>query len=287
MREYNEQHCWQYDIRLKNYEQDLIDSGFTREYTESLTVHDFEIRLVEDKKERQKLKAFIERHEWLGNLSQMTTHWFGAYHKNVLAGVVLFNMPNAFSKILGEDTPKLERLISRGACISWSPKCLASHMISKCIKIMVKITPYRLFTCYADLEAKEAGTIYSSLNFYCLGQSSGTTTRYINPYSGKVVSDRFFRTTSAYKKYCKELEIEWSKQWNKENGRINISAIPKDIMDQLRQYSKDKQNSCEKIESPSKYKFCYILGRCKQETKVLRKLFHSLNKTYQYPKRLT
>ena len=285
MREYNESHCWQYDIRLKNYEQDLEESGFTREYVDSLTVHDFEIRLVTDKKERAKMKAFIERHECLGNLSQMTTHWFGAYHKGLLAGVVLFNMPNAFSKILGEDTPRLERLISRGACISWSPKCLASHMISKCMKIMVKTTPYRLFSCYADLEAKEMGRIYSSLNFFCLGQSSGTTTRYINPYTGKIVSDRFFRTTSAYKKYCKELGIEWSKSWNKENGRINISAIPEDIMKQLRQYSKDKQNSCEKIEAPSKYKFCYILGRCKQETKVLRKLFHSLNKTYPYPKR--
>jgi hypothetical protein len=285
MREYKEKHCWQYDIRLKNYDQDLLESGFSQEYVNSLTVHDFEIVFVEDKKEKAKLKAFIERHEWLGNLSQMTTHWFGAYHKGVLAGVVLFNMPNAFSKMLGEDTPKLERLISRGACISWSPKCLASHMISKCMQIMVRTTPFRLFTAYSDVEAKEIGTIYQSLNFYYLGQNSGTTTRYINPYTGKIVSDRFFRTTSAYKKYCKELGITWSKSWNKENGRINISAIPKETMDQLRKYSREKQASATKIEAPTKHKYCCVSGNGSLETKGLRKKFLENNKVYPYPKR--
>lgn len=282
---YKENHCWQYDIRLKNYEKDLLESGFSNEYINALTVHDFEIKVISDKLERAKMKAFIERHEWLGNLSQMTTHWFGSYHKGVLAGVILFNMPNAFSKALGENTPQLERLISRGACISWSPKCLASHMLMWCIKWMVKNTQYRLFVAYSDIEAKEIGQIYQACNFFYLGNSSGTNTRYINPYTGKIVSDRFFRTTSAYKKYCKELGIDWSKSWNKENGRINIKAIPEDIMNRLRIYSKEKQQSSEKIIAPSKHKYAYILGKCKQETKVLREQFKKLNKTHEYPKR--
>lgn len=282
-KEYIEDHCWQYDIRLKNLEEDLKLSGFTKAYTQSLRVNDFDFKLVIDKSEKKKLSEFIVRHEWLGNLSQMTTHWFAAYHKDTLAGVILFNMPNAFSKMLGENTKELERLISRGACISWSPKNLASAFLMWCINWMAKNTQYRLFTAYSDPQAKEIGTIYQACNFYYLGKSSGTQSRYINPYTGKIVSDRFFRTTSAYKKYAKELSITWDKKWNKENGRINIQTIPDDVMCVLREYSKEKQNNSEKIEYPSKHKYAYILGKNKQETKVLRIQFLTNNKTYNYP----
>ena len=102
---YNKDHCWQYDIRLKNLEEDLAKCGLTKEYVETLRVSDFSFKNITDKKEQQKLKQFIERHEWLGNLSQYTTHWFACYHKNIIAGVILFNMPNAFSKF-SEKTPK-------------------------------------------------------------------------------------------------------------------------------------------------------------------------------------
>ena len=73
---YDKDQCWQYDIRVKNLEKDLAECGFTREYIETLRVPDFSFVNVTDKKEQQKLKQFIERHEWLGNLSQYTTHWF-------------------------------------------------------------------------------------------------------------------------------------------------------------------------------------------------------------------
>ncbi len=284
MRDYSEKHCWQYDIRLKNIDLDLKEANFTENYTHNLTVNDFEYKHVVDTKEKQEHKKFIERHEWLGNLSQMTTHWFGAYHNGKLAGVILFNMPNAFSKILGENTPDLERLISRGACISWSPKCLASSFMMWCINWMVKNTQYRLFTAYSDPEAKELGTIYQACNFYYLGKNSGTLTRYINPYSGKIVSDRYFRTTSAYKKYAKELGIQWQKSWNKPNGRINISAVPKEIMDQLRKKSKEKISETQPIISTYKHKYVYVLGENKKETKKLRKEFELRNKTFPYPK---
>lgn len=283
-RVYNENHCWQYDIRLKNLDEDLKSSGFSLSYTNNLKVQDFDFKIVTDKEEKRKLTEFITRHEWLGNISQMTTHWFAAYHKDQLAGVILFNLPNAFSKLLGEDTPELERLISRGACISWSPKNLASTFLMWCINWMAKNTQYRLFVAYSDPEAKEIGTIYQACNFYYLGQASGTTTRYINPYTGKMVSDRFFRTTSAYKKYANELGIKWEKSWNKENGRIKISAIPDEIMNTLRSVSKEKQSSAQKIECPVKHKYAYIMGRNKQDTKVFRKAFLSLNKVYPYPK---
>ena len=279
---YNKKHCWQYDVRLKNLEEDIINSGFTKEYIDSLSVKDFEYKVVLDKSERTKLKEFIERHEFLGNLSQYTTHWFGAYHKDILAGVTLLNMPNAFSKLLGDNTHKIERLISRGACISWSPKNLASSFLMWVINWMVKNTDYRLFTAYADPTAKELGTIYQACNFYYLGQKSGTTTRYINPYTDKIVSDRFFRTRSAYKKYAKELGIQWEKSWTNDQKML-WENIPDEIEKQLRNYSKLKQSESTKIEMPSKHKYAYVKGATKRETKRLRTLFEQLNKIYPYP----
>lgn len=280
---YDKNHCWQYDIRLKNLEQDLIEANLTPEKANSLRVSDFTFKEITDKKERQNLKKFIERHEWLGNLSQFTTHWFGCYYNDILAGVILFNMPNAFSKMLGENTPKLERLISRGACISWSPKNLASSFMMWSIKHMVKTTDYRLFTAYSDPTAKELGTIYQACNFYYLGQSAGTTTRYINPYSGKIVSDRFFRVRSAYKKYAKDLGIAWGKDWNNDQKML-WENIPDDIERLLRERSKFMQKNAEKIIMPSKHKYAMVLGRTKKETEELRRLFEERNKTFKYPK---
>lgn len=283
LNEYDKDQCWQYDIRVKNLEEDLAECGFTKEYVETLRVLDFSFVNVTDKHEQQKLKHFIERHEWLGNLSQYTTHWFACYHKGIIAGVILFNMPNAFSKTLGENTKELERLISRGACISWSPKNLASSFLMWCIKWMVYNTQYRLFTAYSDPTAKELGTIYQACNFYYMGQTAGTTTRYINPYTGKVVSDRYFRQKTAYRKFAKELGIEWQKEWSHNTG-MNWDKIPTEIEKKLRDYSKYKQTMSEKISMPSKHKYAYVLGKDKKETKQLRKLYEERNKTYPYPK---
>jgi len=280
---YNEDHCWQYDIRVKNFDDDLKEAGFTKEYVENLRVSDFVFVSVEDKKERQELKKFIERHEWLGNLSQYTTHWFACYHKEIIAGVILFNMPNAFSKIIGENTKDLERLISRGACISWSPKNLASSFLMWCIKWMVNNTQYRLFTAYSDPTAKELGTIYQACNFYYMGQKFGTTTRYINPYTGKVVSDRYFRQKTAYRKFAKELGIEWQKDWHHNTG-MNWHNVPDEIEKKLRDYSKYKQSVSEKITMPPKHKYAYVLGNNRRETRKLRRIFEKRNKTYEYPK---
>ena len=59
--------------------------------------------------------------------------------------------------------------------------------------------------------------------------------------------------------------------------------VPDDIETKLREQSKLKQANAEKIPMPSKHKYAYVLGRNKRETKKLRKLFESRNKTYPYP----
>lgn len=282
-RDYDQPHCWQYDIRLRNREQDLAEAGLTEEYVQGLSTSDFYFTIVEDAEERRRLKEFIERHEWLGNLSQYTTHWFAAYHQDVLAGVLLFNLPNAFSKMLGEQTPELERLISRGACISWSPKNLASNFVMWSIRWMAENTQYRLFTAYSDPMAKELGTIYQACNFYYLGNKSGTGTRYINPYTGKIVSDRFFRVRSAYRKYAKELGLEWQPNWCS-NTKMLWENIPDDYEEQLRAQSKLRQSQAQKVVVPPKHKYAMVRGSNKKETSELRGLFLARNKVYPYPK---
>lgn len=281
---YNEDHCWQYDIRLKKEAEDreYIMSTFGIPI-ENISINDFEIKQIITKEDKQSAIEFIKRYEWLGTITQYSTHYYGAYYKGVLGGVTIFSMPNAFSKLLGENTSELERLVSRGACASWTPKGLASHFLMESIKQMVATTQYRLFTAYSDPTAKELGTIYQATNWYYLGQKSGTTTRYINPYTGRVVSDRFFRQKTAYKKYAKEMGIEWQKEWTGKSG-VNWELIPDDIEQKLRAHGKEKQANSKSIEYPNKHKYAYVLGRSKLETKRLRKKLEENVKIYPYPK---
>lgn len=279
---YNKKHCWQYDIRLNNYNEDLERSNLSEDDVKDLKVGDFEMKFEDKKVVWTEAKDFIERHEWLGKMGLYPTYIFTARYNGILAGVLSFDIPNAFSKLLGEDTKTMERLIGRGACISWSPKNLASSMIGTAIKTLVKTTPYRLFTAYSDVEAKELGTIYQACNFYYLGQKSGTGYQY-QIREDKWVSDRYFRSRSVYKKIAKNDGIEWQKEWQK-GDRVFFNLMPKEIEDRIKQKSKDYQNSCKKRKVVPKHKYAYVLGENKRETKALRKIFEDRNKTYEYPK---
>lgn len=284
LKTYNESYCWQYNIRLQKEKEDrlFILNNFNIS-PDNIKISEFDIIPILSKERKTEAIDFIKRYEWLGTITQYSTHYFGAYYKGVLGGVVIFSMPNAFSKLLGSNTKDIERLISRGACASWTPKGLASCFIMKSIRWMVQNTQYRLFTAYSDPTAKELGTIYQACNFYYLGQKSGTTTRYINPYTGKIVSDRFFRQKTAYKKYANEIGIEWNNSWSCKTG-MNWDLVPDDIEKTLKQYGKDKQANSQKIEFPNKHKYAYVLGINKRETQELRKLFELKNKTFPYPK---
>lgn len=287
-RDYDGDSCWQYHIR----EQLLLDDlqsisamfGVDEDEILSLKVSDFEFRAVYDAQGQSEIKDFIVRYEWLGNMSQYPTHWYACYYQDVIAGATVFNMPNAFSKYLGEDTPRLERLISRGACASWTPKNLASALLMFAIKHMVANTEYRLFTAYSDPTAKELGTIYQACNFWYLGNNYGAAARYVNPYTGKLVSDRFFRQRTAYRRYAKELGIEFQSNWA-DNTKMLWQNIPDHVEQRLREYSREKQRQATRVEMPLKHKYAYVLGRDKRETKELRRQFLNNVKTvHEYPK---
>jgi len=275
--DYEKEHCWQYDIRLNNRIEDLKSLEPFGIDEKSLKISDFTFEYIskDDKATYLEAKEFIQRHEWLGKMSNYPTHLFISRFKTVLAGVVVMDMPAAFSNLLGANTRKMERLISRGACISWSPKNLASALIMYSIKWMAKNTDYRIFTAYSDPEAKELGTIYQACNFIYLGQNSGTSKMYQNP-SGRWVSDRWFRSRSFYKRVAKELNVEWNMEW--QNGDSIIwDRVPNDIEASIRRLAKTYLDAAPVKAQVKKHKYCYILGKDNRETKYLKKEFERIN----------
>lgn len=285
---YNKDHCWQYDIRLKNLREDLKIAGLTESDLKKIKVEDFNFSVwdKQDKETLNLIRDFIYRHEWLGSMPQRFTHIFMLHYKGHLAGVLVMATPNAFSKILGESTKDKEKLIARGACISWSPKNLASHLIMKSINWMVKNTKFRIFSAYSDPDARELGTIYQACNFIYLGQKSGGKYKLFDPNFPEkgYFSDREIRKISAYKRYSKELNIDWQKEWTGEKGKINWHLMSTEIENQLRKASKEYQKKCQVKKMKPKHKYIYLKGRNKSETKQLKKKFIENNKFLNFKK---
>jgi len=296
---YKENHCWQYEIRQQNLSNDLKEANLTKKEHQSLHINDFEFSYVdkEDKAQCDEIKQFIERHEWLGKLPIWLTHRFTARLKKngTLAGVIVMATPNAFSNILGEENKNKEKLISRGACISWSPKNLASWLLMKSIKWMVQKTEFRAFSAYSDPEAKELGTIYQACNFLYLGQKFGAGSQYLDPDNPKRgwFGSSGFADRSQIVRYAKQLGIEWQPEWYKFVGKkknykkVNWAAIPEDVAQQLKQRRQEHKERCQSRPAATKHKYLYVLGRSKKETKDLKKLFNQYNpklKNLEYPK---
>ena len=281
---YDKDWCYQYQKRLDTLQEDMRTYNWTEDDIKNISLDDFKFRYIDSDLEKAMATKFIKRYEWLGTVGSYPTHWFTATYKGILGGVIIMAMPNSFSKLLGDNTKSLERLISRGASASWCPFNLGSKFLMWAIKWMVNNTQYRLFTCYSDPQAKELGSIYQGLNFYYLGQKSGSCVRCVNPYNpDALISDRTFRARSMYKRYAKDLGITWHYNWNGDQS-IFWENIPDDIELQLREYSKLMYQKAIKIVFPNKHKYAFVLGRDKRETKELRKLFESRNTLYPYPK---
>ena len=284
IKNYDKDWCYQYQKRLDTLQEDMQMYGWTEDDINNISLDDFVFDCITSKSEKEEAKAFIKRYEWLETVGSFPTHWFTARYKGILGGVIIMGMPNSFSKLLGENTREIERLIARGASASWCPFNLGSKFLSWAMKWMVTNTRYRLFTCYSDPQAKEIGSIYQGLNFYYLGQKSGAMKRCVNPYNPNVlVSDRAFRARSMYKRYAKDLGIQWQPNWNNDQ-RMLWKNVPTDVEQKLRAYSKEMYQKSEKILFPNKHKYAYVLGRDKRETRELRAKFEQLNKTYPYPK---
>jgi hypothetical protein len=298
-KDYQGSKCWQAHISEVNLKEDLLEAGMSIEDPQKLQVSDFVFEYV-DKENREvcaEIKRFIERHEWLGKMPVWITQRFTARLKktNQLAGVIIMATPNSFSYLLGKDNKDLEKLIARGACISWAPKNLGSWLITKSIKWMVKNTQFRVFTAYSDPEAKELGTIYQACNFFYLGQQFGAGKQYLDPdnlergwFGSSGFSDR-----SQIVRYAKKLGIEFDKSWYKFVGKkknyrkVNWKTIPEDVAKVLKKEQAEHKARCKQRPAAVKHKYAFILGATKAETKKLRRLFGECNPGMlglEYPK---
>ena len=278
-KEYQGDKCWQAYVSEANRSEDLKAAKLTEETAATLRISDFEFAYVaKDQKDLCKeIREFIERHEWLAKLPNRPTHRFTARLKDgTLAGTIIMATPNAFSNLLGKENTNKEKLISRGACISWGPKNLGSWLIMSSIKWMVKNTDFRYFTAYSDPEAKELGTIYQACNFHYLGQTSGTSFQYLDPKHPEKgwFSDREFRKKSKYYKYAAALDIskETWKSWMKKYSP-DWTLVPPNIKVQIKAEEKKYREGCTKRAVLAKHKYCYILGRGKKDTKSLLRKF--------------
>jgi len=285
---YDKNHCWQYDLRLNTYDNDIVMLNSFNINSQELKIRDFTFEYIdnENKNMCKNVKKFIEKYEWLGKMPNRPTHRFIAKYNGILAGVIVMATPNSFSTYLGQTTKDIEKLISRGACASWTPKNLASSLLMWSIKWMVKNTKFRLFSAYSDTEAKEIGTIYQACNFYYIGQNFGSDKLFFDLNTPNIgwSSGRNFRKRSSYKKIAKENNIIWKDEWTK-NYSIIWDNIPIDIKNILIDKTKEKINNCLVRKTIKKHKYIYILGADNRETKKLRKIFLDNNNIYNYPKR--
>lgn len=279
--------CWQYIVRQQQFGNDLEKWDLTVQEQQALRISDFEFRHITkaNTKGVKDCYKFIETYEYLGKLAQRNTHFFGSYFKGMLSGVQVLSTPNAFSKLLGQDTHRIEKLLSRGACAAFTPRNLASWQIMNSIHWMVHNTEFRLFSGYADPRANERGQIYRACNFIELPGKHGGSVQLLDlerPEKGWF-SDREARKLSAYRKFAKELNIEWEKEWVNKSGGVNWSQVPPLIEEILRLRSKQYIASCEKRKLPPKRKFIYLKGRTKSETRQLFKQLYE-NNPKLYPK---
>ena len=79
-------------------------------------------------------------------------------------------------------------------------------MISTAMKHMVKNSPYRIFTGYADPTANENGIVYRATSFMHLGSRYGSYYEYLTDKGWQ--GSKIFTERSSFVRYAKELGIE-------------------------------------------------------------------------------
>ena len=251
--------CHQYKKKMEHFEDDLKTLPFN---PENVKASDFNLSPEPLSFE---IEEFIKKYEWLGTLGSSPKWCFTARYKGFLGGTILINEPTAYSTILGKDTQIYEALIQRGATASWTPKNLGSRFVMFSCKWMVLNTEKRAFVGYADPAAQERGIIYRACNFDYLGDSFGSTHLYRHPQWENDFSSQDLKRTSAFRKWCRENNIEIDKSWFKENGIKNLETIPIQIKTQWYEWIKKILSESEKIKIPSKMKYVLVLGKDRRE----------------------
>ena len=74
--DYDKPWCWQYEIRLRNLEDDKFWSMLSDEEIANLKPTDFDMYHTDNENEHKEMGEFIKRHEWLGTLPLYPSHYF-------------------------------------------------------------------------------------------------------------------------------------------------------------------------------------------------------------------
>lgn len=268
-------YCHQYNRKKETLSEDIANG---MPFDKSVQEFEFTQEIFSDEH-----RAFVERYEWLGTVGYAPKWIFTARVDGTLGGVVILTEPNGYT--LKDEGKKLEAQITRGATASWTPKNLGSKLVAFACNEMIKNTNKRVFFGYSDSAAGEIGTIYQACNFMFLGNHFGARTRY-GLENGKLVTNRYFRKTSTFRKYAKQLGINWKKEWTKENKYMNKEAIPGGIFDLLNKMGKKHQESCAQTVELPKGKYVLILGKNKTDKKNIYSLYSKVfGKFEPYPKR--
>ena len=159
---------WQYIIRKKKEEEEKLLTPFQLKDVHLKNSH---IKLIK----RKDCIPIIKNYEYLGCLPAFSKYHFGIYFNidchNYLVGVIMYG--DDYSTNLGHwdkyNFTSDPLLLSRGACVWWTPKNTASYFISRANDWIAKNTNYRVITATVDKSANEIGIIYQSLNWYYLG----------------------------------------------------------------------------------------------------------------------
>ena len=127
-------------------------------------------------------EKIILEYEWLGTMPTYCTHYFGIYFNGICGGVVVFGIgipKNVLEDICGKEHLPDVRVLTRGACVYWTPVGSATKLIGNSLKLLKK-DGYKIVVAYSDVRAGEIGTIYQACNFLYNGSSFGGSEVLVN-----------------------------------------------------------------------------------------------------------
>lgn len=232
-------------------------------------------------------QEFVKRVEWLGTTGQKTTHYFTLRIKptldpnRTLVAVVTMGCPGNFStSLLGSNTEHMEKLVSRGACISWVPPGLPSWLIRRAVDWMVQATAARLFVAYGDPAAGELGTVYRHAAWHYLGPDFGADAEWHHPEHGKV-GDRDLRHVGMIQEYARRASVEWDEAWVEQRPggerTVRWDEMPLGVHRRIKEQEKLFKVECWKVPMVLKHKFFKLQGPTPQETSALHTTFAQRN----------
>lgn len=157
--------AWQKKIRDRNATKEANTPVMFPTKPEKTDLHTSYVREVS----YETAEKVILEYEWLKCMPSIVLYCYGIYFDGFLGGVVVYSQE--YAENLGKwdaygYTGKII-LLSRGACLHWTPKNTASRLIMKSIKLLPE--KYRVVTATVDELAGEIGTIYQACGFYYVG----------------------------------------------------------------------------------------------------------------------